>query len=107
MEVVVGSPSWGEWGWWAERRAGRRVAHPSALSISVGRLRVKTGVDERHLLEYKGEHIMCWGERALLRAMVSGASMRVGRGVVGASFGCMATDEKRQASVRTTSRTCA
>jgi hypothetical protein len=73
---------------------GLTVARGSALRITavlnngVGYLRVQTGVDERHLLKYKSERIVGWGEKALLRAVVIITSMRVGRGVVGTSFRC-------------------
>ena len=66
------------------RGAALRIT--AALGTSVGGLRVLTGVDVRHLLECKCERIMGWGERALLKAVASNVSMRVGRGVVGASF---------------------
>jgi hypothetical protein len=57
-------------------------------TIIVTRLRVPTGVDERHLPEYKSGHIMGWGERAMLRAEVNNMSMHVGRRGVGTSFRC-------------------
>jgi hypothetical protein len=57
-------------------------------NIIVTRLRVPTGVDERHLPEYKSERIMGWGERAMLRAEVNSMSRHVGRRGVGTSFRC-------------------
>jgi hypothetical protein len=53
-----------------------------------GRVRVQTGVDERHLLEDEGERIMRWGERALLRVEVMTISKSEGRKVGGTSFWC-------------------
>jgi hypothetical protein len=45
-------------------------------NCSIGRLRVQTGVDERHLLEDKCERIKRWGQRALLRVEVMRISKR-------------------------------
>jgi hypothetical protein len=55
---------------------------------NVGRLRVQTGFDERHLLEDKSERIRRWGERALLRDEGSGMSKAERRRVGGTRFWC-------------------
>jgi hypothetical protein len=55
---------------------------------SVGRLRVQTSVNERHLLKDDCERIKSMNERTLLRGGVRGISMRGMRRVGRTSFWC-------------------
>jgi hypothetical protein len=83
-------------------------------SSNVGRLRVHAGVKERHLLQNERESIRGVNESALLRAEVRGSMRRNMRRVDIASFRHHSdrgrkrkSKIKKQAAVKTASRTCA
>jgi hypothetical protein len=65
---------------------GVRISNRSSNSSNVGRLRVRTSVNERHLLKDERESIRGIIESALLRAEVRGSRRRNMRRVGRASF---------------------
>jgi hypothetical protein len=67
----------------------------SSSSISVGRLRVHAGVEERHLLQHERKGIMGRNDIALSRAEVRGIRRRNMWRVGRANVGAIAAKERR------------
>jgi hypothetical protein len=65
---------------------GVRISNPSSNSSNVGRLRLQTNVNERHLLKDERDNIRGMIESAMLRAEVKGSTRRNRRRVGRASF---------------------